>query len=97
MQTSITRQKMKKRKVTFALESPGANQVFIAGEFNDWNTSSHPMNKGENGSWSKSLFLPEGNYEYKFFVDDRWEIDPNNERACENCFGSQNNIVRVVR
>ena len=97
MQNTRLKQKTKKHKITFSLESAGAKQVFVAGDFNNWNTSSHPMKKTENGSWEKSLFLHEGSYEYKFLVDDQWAIDPNNERACENCFGSQNNIVRVVR
>lgn len=97
MQNSASKPNTKKRKITFSLEYPGAKQVYVAGDFNNWNTSSHPMNKTGNGSWNKSLLLHEGSYEYKFLVDDQWEIDPNNERACENCFGSRNNIVRVVR
>jgi len=96
MQGSNSNQKNKKRKVNFSVEAPGANQVFLAGDFNNWNVQSHPMKKAGNGSWNKSLFLQEGSYEYKFVVDDQWVTDPNNERQCENCFGSQNNIVRVV-
>ena len=97
MQNSASKQRTKKRKITFCLESPEAKQVFVAGDFNNWNTSSHPMKKTGNGSWNKTLLLRKGSYEYKFLVDDQWEIDPNNERECENCFGSHNNVVRVAR
>lgn len=78
------------------MAAPLARQVFLAGDFNNWDINSHPMKKVENGNWIKSLFLQEGCYEYKFIIDDKWEIDPKNKRQCENCFGSQNNIVRVV-
>ena len=96
MENSHTKKKNRKRKITFTLKAPGAKKVFLAGEFNNWNTSSHPMKKDENGGWNKSLFLNAGSYEYKYIIDDQWKLDPNNERQCVNCFGSQNNVVRVV-
>ena len=96
MQDSLSKQKSKKRKISFSLKAPGADQVFLAGDFNNWDTTSHPMTKAGKGSWNKSLLLQEGSYEYKFIVDDQWEIDPKNERQCVNCFGTHNNIVRVV-
>ena len=48
------------------------------------------------GKWKKQLLLPEGKFEYKFFVDNQWVADPQNERVCTNCFGTQNSVVSVV-
>jgi 1,4-alpha-glucan branching enzyme len=44
------------RGVQFSVWAPNAQAVFVFGEFNGWNGSSHPMTKGENGIWS--LFVP---------------------------------------
>jgi len=83
MQDSLSKQKSKKRKISFSLKAPGADQVFLAGDFNNWDTTSHPMTKAGKGSWNKSLLLQEGSYEYKFIVDDQWEIDPKNHEGAK--------------
>ena len=30
---------------------PGADQVYLTGDFNDWNHTSHPLTRGDNGVW----------------------------------------------
>jgi hypothetical protein len=54
------------------------------------------MQKDGNGKWIKAKMLLPGNLEYKFWVDGQWIEDPENLRVCTNCFGTQNNIVKVV-
>ena len=34
---------------------PGADEVRLIGEFNDWDKESHPLDRGENGVWEISL------------------------------------------
>ena len=34
---------------------PGADEVRLFGEFNEWNKESHPLDRGENGVWEISL------------------------------------------
>ena len=36
--------------------APSAYQLYLEGEFNDWNKTSHPLTKLENGNWE--LYLP---------------------------------------
>ncbi|XP_056141203.1 1,4-alpha-glucan-branching enzyme [Lampris incognitus] len=36
--------------------APGAKALYLAGDFNDWNTKSHPYTKKEYGKWE--LYLP---------------------------------------
>ena len=34
---------------------PGADEVHLVGDFNEWNRDSHPLTRGENGVWEISL------------------------------------------
>lgn len=48
----------KQRGTTFAVWAPSAAQVSVMGSFNDWNTSSHPLQlRGGSGIWER--FIPE--------------------------------------
>ena len=88
-------QKPKRRRVNFSINAPGADSVFLAGDFNAWDRRAHPMKKSENDVWQKSLMLFPGRYEYRFLVDDRWMNDLQNTETCLNCFGTLNNVVSV--
>jgi len=94
---NIKEAKEKRRKISFILEAPGAEVVFLAGSFNDWSVKTHPMKNDGKGVWRRTLLLSPGAYEYKYFVDGQWREDPDNERCCLNCFGSLNNVVQVSR
>ncbi len=84
-----------RRKITFVFEAPGAEEVILAGSFNDWSLKKHPMKRDAQGVWTLSVMLLPGSYEYKFYVDGRWQEDPRNERCCPNCFGGLNSVVKV--
>ena len=83
------------RKITFKLKKPNANQVFLAGDFNNWNIRSNPMQKESNGIWKTTLVLPTGKYEYKFLVDGQWRESLADELTAPNKFGTFNNLVNV--
>lgn len=87
--------KSNKRRVTFSLEAPSANEVSLGGDFNNWDPAAHPMNKDANGVWKKTLVLAPARYEYKFLVDGGWQNDPQNGQTCPNCFGTHNNVITV--
>jgi 1,4-alpha-glucan branching enzyme len=87
--------KPKRRRMLFHLEAPEAGEVFLVGDFNDWDIQKHPMKKEENGVWKKITMLSPGRYEYKFIVDGRWQIDSASDQLCVNCFGTQNNVIEV--
>lgn len=55
-----------------------ARNVFIAGEFNGWNTTATPLKKDRAGLWKGTLELEPGSYGYKFVVDGDWRFDPMN-------------------
>jgi 1,4-alpha-glucan branching enzyme len=83
------------KKVPFELSAPEAQEVYLAGDFNNWDSSANPMKKDKKRTWKTALSLKPGRYEYRFLVDGNWENDP----ACCDCvpneFGSQN-CVRIV-
>ncbi|MFH2051308.1 MAG: alpha-amylase family glycosyl hydrolase [bacterium] len=74
----------------------GVNNVFLAGSFNDWNDSKTRMTDSDgDGSYTVSLLLPQGTYQYKFVVDGQWQQDPNNPEGADDGFGGQNSVLRV--
>jgi len=88
--------KQKTKKILFSLKAVEAKKVSLVGEFNNWNPDADPMQRDKNETWTKAKMLPSGNIEYKFWVDGEWKQDPENLRACPNCFGTQNNVVKVI-
>ncbi len=81
--------------VELSLWAPEAKEVFLAGEFNQWDTQSIPMNRGKDGNWKVKMNLPAGRYEYKFFLDSRWVEDTPGAEHVLNCFGTQNYVLEV--
>ena len=85
----------KRRRISFKCEASEAKRVHVAGDFNQWSETSHPMKLDDDGIWSKVMMLPLGSYQYKFIVDGIWLNDPKNEDACENEFGTLNSKITV--
>ncbi len=85
----------KPRNVEFTLLAPQAQSVFLAGNFNQWNLSSHPLSSNNEGVWSISVPLISGRYEYRFFVDGEWQNDPACSSVAENPFGTSN-CLKIV-
>lgn len=84
------------KEIRFSFEAVEAKKVSLVGEFNNWNPEADPMEKKDDGTWTTTKKLPAGNLEYKFWIDGEWMPDPQNLRSCPNCFGTQNNIVKVI-
>ncbi|MCG6894262.1 MAG: glycogen-binding domain-containing protein [Desulfobacteraceae bacterium] len=40
--------------------------------------------------------LGPGEFEYKFWVDGNWVVDPNNRRTRLNSFGTFNSIISIA-
>jgi len=81
--------------VCLALTHPTAQEVCIAGSFNEWHPSATPMIRLEDGKWAKELALPPGRYEYRFVVDGQWVDDPAATELIPNSFGTANAVLLV--
>lgn len=66
-----------------------AQEVWIAGTFNDW--TPQPMSKRD-GIWVQTLELEPGEWRYKFIVDGEWIHDPSGDDIIDDGFGGFNNF-----
>lgn len=89
--------KMKKTNASteFILEAPEANEVYLVGDFNDWNGEGFKMRKFKGGICKKSVKLKPGRYEYRFIVDGNWQTDPKNNERCTNPYGTDNSVIKI--
>lgn len=86
----------KERAVRFEVHADQDSKVFIAGSFNNWDPTSHPMEYRPNkGVFRAYLLLEEGTYEYKFVVNGVWQADPKCPERVTNENGDINSVVRV--
>jgi len=75
---------------------PKAQEVLLAGDFNNWQPERTVLDsKEQNGNWSVDLPLEPGTYRYRYVVDGRWQQDPYNDRTEVNPFGEFNSVVEV--
>ena len=79
----------------FELVRPEAREVFLAGTFNDWHSTTFPMIAGDSGKWVKEVALPPGRYEYLFVVDGVWVADSTAAESVPNPHGGVNSIIVV--
>jgi 1,4-alpha-glucan branching enzyme len=88
------------RTIRFKLHAPDALSVNLAGTFNDWNVTSHPMKlcgkkKNGGGDWQVIMRLLPGIYQYLFYVDGQWWNDPASNQYIPDEFGSLKNVMEV--
>ena len=92
---TMSKQITNRRRVSFSFEGPDARKVILVGDFNNWDPQKHAMKHNGKGTWNKTVMLAPGRYEYKFFVDGDWKIDPKNSQTCSNSFGTQNSVLNL--
>ena len=78
----------------FSYFDPGAREVIVAGDFNDWRPSERfRLNRHRDGNWTLNLPLEVGKYHYKFIVDGRSLEDPTNPKRK---IGEQGQIMSIM-
>uniref|UniRef100_A0A8C0DGL0 5'-AMP-activated protein kinase subunit beta-1 n=1 Tax=Balaenoptera musculus TaxID=9771 RepID=A0A8C0DGL0_BALMU len=71
----------------------GGKEVYLSGSFNNW--SKLPLTRSHN-NFVAILDLPEGEHQYKFFVDGQWTHDPS-EPIVTSQLGTVNNVIQVKK
>jgi len=84
-----------KVRVTFAVVDPGARQVSLSGDFNDWSPDATPMKLRQEGRWEATVQLAPGRYQYKFVVNGHWIPDPQARETVWNQHGTLNSVIEV--
>jgi len=83
-------------KVTFSLpEGVNANEVYLTGEFNDWDQTSTPMKQLKSGEWKVDVKLDAGSeYQYRYLLDgEKWQNDPEADGYEAHPYGGENSVV----
>jgi hypothetical protein len=73
-----------------------AKKVYLAGNFNDWQSEKLQMKQTATG-WELPVYLANGTYTYKFVVDGNWQYDAANPERVPNEFDDYNSVVHVGR
>lgn len=88
-------------KVTFSItpeESAAPENVYLVGDFNNWNIENDKMKPLKNGSFTTTIDLPVGQaYQFRYLMDGaKWENDDNAD-AYEHCnYGNCENSVVII-
>ena len=85
--------------VRFVLMRSEAKSVALAGSFNRWSRSSHPLVRGKPGGlWTIVVPLPPGEHVFMYVVDGtEWVSPPLAEDYVDDGFGAKNGVVVVRR
>ena len=88
--------KIAKKRVTFRLKAEPGSEVYIAGDFNNWDPSARQLkDKFDDGNFSATMLLNPGEYQYKFVINGHWSIDPDCEEWVPNNMGTLNSLIRI--
>jgi len=82
-------------RVTFILpEAIWADTIYLVGDFNQWNKTSHPMRRDLEGRWVTTIELETGRvYQFRYLCDGEWMNDNAADAYVYNPYGSHNFIV----
>jgi 1,4-alpha-glucan branching enzyme len=83
------------REVEFRFQFPGAREVCLAGDFNNWNPRALQLKQGRDGSWKARVKLAPGRYEYKVVKDGSWVQEVPGAEMVPNPFGTRNCVLKV--
>jgi hypothetical protein len=82
--------------VRFVFVDPGAKQVELVGDFNEWARGTTQLShSGAPGVWTVSVPLSPGRHEYAFIINgSRWVADPFAPKSSDD-FGTESSVIRV--
>ncbi len=95
----IHKQPLPDGKVAVTFEMPAsvwADSIHLVGDFNQWNTQSHPMKqRHSDGVWTPTLTLDAGReYQYRYLLNGTdWQNDWQADHYTPNPYSSDNSVV----
>ncbi len=83
--------------VRFELRAPDANEVTLAGSFNDWSPQGVQLvRNAASGLWTATVPLTPGEHQYLFVIDgSQWIPDPSAHAQVDDGFGQANSVIVV--
>ena len=85
-------------RLSFVFVNIEADTVHLAGDFNDWNLQTNPMEQILDGLWRVDVEAPgPGRYRYKFLINGKkWMEDPANLFKQPNVYGGFDSILTIT-
>jgi len=83
------------RSVVFICDAPAAAAVTLIGDFNHWNTHSHPLQKQPDGGWMLRMEMKHGHHRYAYLVDGALTLDPRAMGVTRNDEGQRVALIAV--
>ena len=91
------KEKTNVRKVTFMYNDPDAQNISIAGSFNNWTPDQYNLTKDDKGVWNITLEIEPGKILYQYIIDGGvWRNDPDAHSIVEVPGGAQVS-ARIVK
>ena len=82
--------------VTFICDiDSNGSEVYLVGDFNDWDDKAQPMRRARDGSYRSKLRLSPGQYEYKFVIGGVSYSDPDAKHHVATDLGAVISFVIV--
>ena len=82
--------------VRFVFHAPSAEQVGVAGSWNNWEPAVAMLRSDGAGVFYGVVALPPGQHEYMFVVDDAdWVTDPMALVTVDDGFGRRNAVIEI--
>lgn len=85
-------------RVRFSLpDGVWSDAIFLVGDFNQWNRTSHPLKQDRTGAWSIRIELEVGRaYQFRYLCDrERWLNDASADCYVCNPYGTDNFVVVI--
>ena len=84
------------KSVDFEIIAEPGSKVYVAGTFNHWNPTTHPLSdeQGE-GVFKATLHLPAGTHEYKFIVNGVWSCDGKSSQEVQDVHDTSNSVLLI--
>jgi 1,4-alpha-glucan branching enzyme len=82
-------------QVNFSYFAPNATRVSLAGDLNQWDSTTTPMKRMPDGGWVMSLSLHHGHHQYYFLVDGCRTLDPRSSGTVRNERGEPTSLIAV--
>jgi 1,4-alpha-glucan branching enzyme len=83
------------KPVNFYFAAPSAQSVYLTGDFNGWDPTTHPMRRRVDGWWFIEVQLRHGHHRYRFLVDGHPVLDPQSTGIARDEHNEQVSLVAV--
>ncbi len=83
------------KPVSFYCAAPNALSVCLVGDFNRWDSASHPMRRRVDGWWFIEVQLTRGHHLYQFLVDGKPVRDPQGAGIARNERNERVSLIAV--